>query len=80
MLRLSLARGHAHRVRSSRARQSLVAVVLPRLGMCMLKKIMLLSLCMMKNVEPVRAAVHAGGSAHAARVRERGSRYVSEAA
>ena len=33
-----------------------------------------------KNVEPVRAAVHAGGSAHAARVRERGSRYVSEAA
>ena len=33
-----------------------------------------------KNVEPVRAAVHASGSAHAARVRERGSRYVSEAA
>ena len=51
--------------------------------MYMLKKIMRLSLCMIKNVEPVRAAVHASGSAHkahAARVRERGSRYVSEAA
>ena len=48
--------------------------------MCMLKKIMLLSLCMVKNVEPVRAAVHASGSTHAARVRERGSLYVSEAA